>query len=64
MRRRIPTEEEAEKVIKEFPDREDYIFSNMKMFWKNDEPYDDSIECGQYWDYCKYFVDHGSDPSD
>jgi len=65
MRRRIPTQEEAEKVIEKFPDKEDYIFANMSTFiGKDGEPYDDSIECGQYWDYCKYYVEHGPDPSD
>jgi hypothetical protein len=62
MRRRIPTEEEAERVITQFPDKDDYINSHFQMRTDSEgEASDDSIECGQYWDYCKYFVEHGPD---
>jgi len=54
MWKNVITPEEAQKVISEFPDKEDYVNTHLQMKMGMDgEADDNSIELAKYWERCK-----------
>ena len=50
------TIEEATALIKEWPDEDEFISRNYRMFMRDGEADDDSIELSNYWTRCKQIV--------
>ena len=60
---KTPTKEQAEKIIIEFPDQDDFVCRNVKYFISGGEPDDNSIELAAYWSKCKKLVSLKINPS-
>ena len=55
---RIITIEEAERVINEWPDQDEYVNANYRMFLdRGGEANDNSCELAYYWSDCKRIID-------
>lgn len=69
MKRRIPTEEEAQEVVKKYPTVKAYVDATVVPTEDPIRPsfsqpwYDLVQEAKQYYSYCKFMVD-GPNPSD
>ncbi len=53
---KTPTKEEAIKVIKEWPDQDDFVCRNVQYSMYGGEPTDNSIELASYWGKCHSII--------
>jgi len=65
MKRRIPTEEEAQKVVKEYETKDAFLDGTIVYNDGNtvSQHLAEIEEAEQYYSYCKFIV-NGPDPSD
>ena len=53
---RTPTLEEAQEIISEWPDQDEFVNMNFTQFLTYGEYDDNSIELSQYWSECKKLI--------
>lgn len=51
--RREPTLEEAQKVMADYPEQDDYVQAHYQQFLTNGEHDDNTVEAAIYWNKCK-----------
>lgn len=57
------TLEEAQEVIKEFPDQDEYVQAHYQQYLVQGEHSDNTCETHYYWRQCKDIVDKNTSSS-